>query len=406
MNRWVVPIPAFLPQRVSQQKVWVRFFWLPRPQWLVEQETVGDRGEDPAHAEGEGAGAEEEELSVELDNHQLLWRLCHPLKVPTDGPAAADLWVNCRGRRPPSASGSPANDPADFSLDCPVGSFCWEQRVEGGEERRRRWGEKTSARPWRLGLLRGRGGKRGGGGAGGRLAEEAGAPGLPGFLGQQHFPRLRLERRGASWAGTGLWRNVRARGGAGKDPAAAKEFEEVAEESREPGHLQLRPQQLHVEVFLFCWFHLWRSVRPTFLLIFKPNFQLGWSKASLLEGKLIVGADLVPGLVLHDLPHLGHRRGGEHVQGVAEEGAGASRLWEYKGINICICLKLEENLMFVLRLSAVFTRVWMLIGVKRWNGVVRRAAPTETNPLIFSSSIWLHRCALADSPTDLKLPTS
>ena len=56
------------------------------------------------------------------------------------------------------------------------------------------------------------------------------------------------------------------------------------------------------------------------------NLQLGRSEASLLEGKLVVGADLVPRLILHDLPHLGHRRGGEHVQGVAEEGSGASRL--------------------------------------------------------------------------------
>ena len=69
----------------------MRLLWLPWPQWLVEQEAVGDCGEDPAHAEGEGEGAEEEELSAELDDHQLLWCLCNPLKVPTNGPAAANL---------------------------------------------------------------------------------------------------------------------------------------------------------------------------------------------------------------------------------------------------------------------------------------------------------------------------
>ena len=67
------------------------FFWLPWPERLIEQEAVRDCGEDPAHAEGEGEGAEEEEFSSELDNHKLLWGLGHPLKVPTNGPAAANL---------------------------------------------------------------------------------------------------------------------------------------------------------------------------------------------------------------------------------------------------------------------------------------------------------------------------
>ena len=41
--------------------------------------------------------------------------------------------------------------------------------------------------------------------------------------------------------------------------------------------------------------------------------QLGRCEASLLEGKFAVGADLVLGLVLHDLLGLCHHRGGEHV---------------------------------------------------------------------------------------------
>ena len=69
----------------------MRLFWLSWPQRLVKQAAVGDCGEDLAHAEGERERVEEEELSAELDDDQLLWRLCHTLKVQTDGPSATDL---------------------------------------------------------------------------------------------------------------------------------------------------------------------------------------------------------------------------------------------------------------------------------------------------------------------------